>query len=105
MTLLWLTKETSLLKEIKVICVIVKFRTDLPSREQDEILKYVSSHYHSNQVGRVHFDSTDPQELSLCYVYVGDLGTARKAIQSLQKITGVEYACVQPDRMLVVPLA
>ena len=88
-----------------MICMIVKFRAELPCRKQDEILHNVGSLYHSNQMGRVHFDSTDPRELSLCYVYVDDVATAKRAIQSLQGTMGVEYACIQPDRMMAVPVS
>ena len=82
-------------------CIVFKLRSNLSLQMQERILQQVRGWHRGNKAGRVHFDSRNHEELSLCYVYVSDETDAQTTLRSLQKTNEVEYVNIPADRQPV----
>jgi hypothetical protein len=78
-----------------VICIIFKFRDDMPKQAQNRILENVAAWDRNNQAGRLQLGNDDR---GLCYVYVANDNAAHITLQRLQKTKEVEYARIPPFR-------
>jgi hypothetical protein len=83
-----------------VICIIFKLKREVPASTQDRLLETVKHWDRDNRAGRLHFEATDKEERSICYVYVANDTAAKRILKRLHETNEVEYAHIPPSRQV-----